>query len=218
MTSTTTKAQPLRAVAFFDGQNLYHSVKDSFGYTYPNYHPQKLAQAICNQEGWQLAETRFYTGVPLVKDNPFWAKFWKLKLGAMRRQKDVHVFTRDLKYRQKVITAPNGQQFTVRVGDEKGIDVRIAIDVISMAYRGHYDVALIFSQDQDLSEVADEIRDIAKIQKRFIKIASTYPANAIMKRSRNRFVRGIYGTDWKPFDKKLYDQCIDPSDYRPKKK
>jgi hypothetical protein len=26
-----------RAVVFIDGQNLYHSVRESFGYTYPNY-------------------------------------------------------------------------------------------------------------------------------------------------------------------------------------
>jgi hypothetical protein len=29
-----------RAVAFFDGQNLFHAVKNAFGYKYPNYDRQ----------------------------------------------------------------------------------------------------------------------------------------------------------------------------------
>ena len=50
--------------------------------------------------------------------------------------------------------------------EEKGVDVRIAIDVIRMAHHQEYDVALIFSQDQDLSEVADEVKSISRQQSR----------------------------------------------------
>jgi hypothetical protein len=32
-----------RTIAFIDGQNLYHSVREAFGYTYPNYDVQTLA-------------------------------------------------------------------------------------------------------------------------------------------------------------------------------
>ena len=35
--------------------------------------------------------------------------------------------------------------------------MRIALDVIRLAHRAEYDVALLFSQDQDLSEVAEEV-------------------------------------------------------------
>lgn len=35
-----------RAVAFFDGQNLYRQAKTAFGHHYPNYDPQKLHAAI----------------------------------------------------------------------------------------------------------------------------------------------------------------------------
>ena len=44
--------------------------------------------------------------------------------------------------------------------------VRVALDVIALAHRREYDVALVFSQDQDLSEVAEEIRTIAREQRR----------------------------------------------------
>jgi hypothetical protein len=53
-----------KSILFIDGQNLFYAAKEAFGYTYPNYDPKKLAGRICQQEGWQLAEARFYTGVP----------------------------------------------------------------------------------------------------------------------------------------------------------
>ncbi|MBF0475857.1 MAG: NYN domain-containing protein [Deltaproteobacteria bacterium] len=202
----------IKAVAFFDGQNLFHSAKEIFGYTFPNYDPQKLAQTICSSKGWQLVETRFYTGVPDTEDDQFWNYFWIAKLLQMSRQ-GVYTFSRPLHYRNRTILCPDGHQHTVLVGEEKGIDVRIAIDTIRLAHKNTYDVALVFSQDQDLSEVAAEIRTIAQEQDRWIKIACAFPHNQAQKHTK----RGINKTDWLPFDKLLYDVCLDPRDYRPKK-
>ena len=90
--------------------------------------------------------------------------------------------------------------------------MRIAIDVIRMAHRSEYDAALIFSQDQDLSEVAAEVRVISQEQDRWIKVASAFPVSPT---ARNK--RGINSTDWVSVDRALYDACLDPRDYRPKK-
>ncbi|HTQ10981.1 MAG TPA: NYN domain-containing protein [Fimbriimonadaceae bacterium] len=193
-----------RAVAFFDGQNLFHAAKKAFGYTFPNYDPAKLAAATCTVRGWQLEQVRFYTGVPSALDNQQWHEFWSRKLLTMTRS-GIVVFSRPLRYRNKV--GPGGAP--VLVGEEKGIDVRIAIDVLSCALRNHCDVALIFSQDQDLSEVADEVRVISRETDRWIKIASAYPTSPV---APNR--RGINGTDWVKIDRATYDACIDPWDYR----
>jgi hypothetical protein len=122
----------------------------------------------------------------------------------------VTVFTRPLRYRNKQIKLPGGTTHSFLDGDGKGIDVRIALDVIRMAHQRALDVALLFCRDQDFSEVADEIRAIARDQKRWIKIASAYPVSPVV-----RF-RGIDKTDWIRIDRALYDQCIDPRDYRPK--
>ncbi len=81
-----------RAVVFVDGQNLFHAARESFGYTYPNYSVLALAQAVCISRSWQLVQTRFYTGIPDLTDNPFWHQFWSAKLLAMSRQ-GVHVFS-----------------------------------------------------------------------------------------------------------------------------
>lgn len=91
----------IRAIAFIDGQNLYHAAREAFGYTYPNYDVGKLAQAVCATKGWQLNQTRFYTGVPDLQDNAFWHGFWTNKLLAMRRT-GISVFSRALRYRNVV--------------------------------------------------------------------------------------------------------------------
>ncbi len=199
-----------RAIAFIDGQNLFHAAREAFGYTYPNYDAAALAAAVCQAHGWTLVQVRFYTGVPTATDNAFWNHFWSAKLLAMSRA-GVYVFSRSLRYRNKTVQLPGGRQHTFLVGEEKGIDVRIAIDVIRLAARNHYDVALIFSQDQDLSEVADEVRLIAREQGRWIKLASAFPFSPTTQN-----LRGINKTDWLRIDRATYDQCLDPRDYRPR--
>ena len=170
-----------------------------------------LTKAVCSNHGWMLSQVKFYTGIPSKADDAKWNAFWSKKLLAMSRQ-GVQTFSRQLRYREKVHQLPGGGTFTFTAGEEKGIDVRLAIDVIRMAHRNAYDVALIFSQDQDLSEVAEEIRQISSEQKRWIKAVSAYPAGP--KASNHK---GIYKTDWCPIDREMYDKCVDPFDYFPKK-
>jgi len=113
--------------------------------------------------------------------------------------------SRPLRYRNKISTDGS----PVLVGEEKGIDVRIAIDILSCAIRGDCDVALVFSQEQDLSEVADEFRVIAGEQGRWLKIASAFPVSPA---SHNH--RGINSTDWVKIEPAMYDACVDPWDHR----
>lgn len=199
-----------RAICFFDGQNLFHSAKLAFGYTFPNYDVAALAQRVCADNGWNCAEARFYTGVPDATDKPLWNHFWTAK-GAQMGREGVLVCTRPLKYRNKEIKLPDGSTHTFLDGDEKGIDVRLALDVISLAHKKRYDVAVIFSRDQDLSELADELRTISIEQNRWIRTASAYPYSPAVKS-----FRGVNHTQWIKIDRSTYDACVDKRDYRPK--
>jgi uncharacterized LabA/DUF88 family protein len=200
--------QVKRAVAFVDGQNLFHAVRSAFGYTFPNYDVRALASSLCASRGWQLDQIRFYTGVPDTRDNARWSGFWAAKLLAMSRDR-VWTFSRPLRYRNQTVRLPDGTVHAFLSGEEKGVDVRIAVDIIRMAHRREYDVAVVFSQDQDLSEVAAEIRVISGEQDRWIKIASAFPDSPA---ARNH--RGINSTDWIRIDRATYDACIDPRSYR----
>lgn len=75
-----------RAVAYFDGQNLFHAAREAFGHVHPNFDPKALAGRICQSRGWSFVQARFYTGVPDRSDNEFWNRFWVKKLLAMSRQ------------------------------------------------------------------------------------------------------------------------------------
>jgi uncharacterized LabA/DUF88 family protein len=199
-----------RAVAFFDGQNLFHSAKAAFGYPWPNYDPILLSRVICGSKGWDCVSVRFYTGVPDANDKPFWNHFWVAKCAQMGRE-GIVTFTRPLMYRNKEVILPNGAIHTFLNGDEKGIDLRIALDVIRLAHSDAYDVAILFCRDQDFSELADEIKVISKQANRWIKVASAYPFSPAV-----RHFRGINNTEWITIDRTTYDKCLDNRDYRPK--
>ena len=201
-----------RAIAFIDGQNLFHAIKQAFGYSFPNYDPLAIANSVCQLKGWELQTTHFYTGIPDFRDNSFWNHFWSAKLAVMGTR-GIRTFSRHLKYRNQTVNLPGGGTTTVLVGQEKGIDIRIALDVVRMAREGRYDVALIFSQDQDLSEVADEVKEISIQQKRWIRVACAFPVSPTYSNT-----RGINQTDWVQINRALYDTCLDANDYRPKPK
>jgi uncharacterized LabA/DUF88 family protein len=196
-----------RVIAFFDGQNMFHGIRDTLSIRTPNYDPEALARLLCEtQPGWTLVETRFYTGVPGISHNPAWHGFWANKLSALNRRPNVTIYSRTLHYQPVALS--NGE--TRLVPKEKGIDVRIAIDMISLTLRKQLDVILLFSQDQDFSEVAREIREISIDQQRWIKIASAYPT-----RDLRHPRRSVNATDWLPFDQGMYLRCIDTMDYFP---
>jgi uncharacterized LabA/DUF88 family protein len=199
-----------RAVSFVGGQDLFHAAREAFGYSYPNYDALRLSQAVCALLAWRLVGVHFYTGVPGASDDPVWHRFWTAKLATMGWQ-GVRIFSRPLRYRPRTVRLEDGRASTIRVGQEKGVDVRMALDVVRAVLSASCEVALIFSQDQDFSEVALEVRRIARDQGRWFKIASAFPFS---RAGRNR--RGIDRTDWISIDRATYDACLDRVDYRPR--
>ena len=200
----------LYAMGFIDGQNLYQHAKEAFGHHHPNYDPLKLHQAVCAAHGWTPNLVRFYTGVPDHNHEPMWAAYWSNRVIALKRA-GVHVTTRPLRYREELILLADGSEQLVTTPQEKGIDVRLALDIVRLARERNYDVAVIYSQDQDLNEVVEEVQAIAKEQDRTITIACAFPSglNATSK-------RGIDKTQWFKMDEAFYNACLDHRDYRPK--
>ena len=205
-------AKILYAMAFFDAQNLFQHAKDAFGHFHPNFDPQKLHNAVCAQNGWTPILVRFYTGIPDSNRSAMWAGYWNSRVLALKRS-GVSVTTRKLRYRDTQITMPDGTVETSTIAQEKGVDVRLALDVVKFARKRNFDVAVIYSQDQDLCEVVEEIKEIAQEQNRFIQICCPFPVgpNATSR-------RGIDGTEWFRMDRDFYDACLDHHDYRPKQR
>lgn len=104
----------------------------------------------------------------------------------------------------------DGSSQEVHVAREKGIDLRLGLDAVRLARLGKLDVIVIFSQDQDLVEVAREVRAITRSEGRWLKIVSAFPSG-----SRATASRGIDKTDWFRMDEAFYNACLDSRDYRP---
>ncbi len=188
-----------RVSFFIDGQNLFHGVKEAFGYRYPNYDVKKLSRCVCEKQGWgEPISIHFYTGVPGKHKSPQWHSFWRRKLDEMKKH-GVSVFSRTLVY-SRTEHSFKGSSQPKSIGREKGIDIRLALDVIREVSEDICNIAVIFSQDQDFSEIAKDVRSIAEREKRWIKIVSAFPFSLGCENT-----RGIDKTDWIKIDKKTYE-------------
>ena len=189
----------MRTSVFIDGQNLYRLAMRAYGRVYPYHWPSydvvKLANVLVARiPGRTLAEVRLYTGVPSQSQNADWHGFWNNKLRHLSKQGVIV-------YRQELSS----------LGQEKGIDVRLAVELVQATYKQLYDVAIIVSQDADLAPAVALAREIAQGQNRSIDFESAFP----LVPGRRHF--GIPDTTWVPIDKATYDTCLDLSDYRPPK-
>ncbi|MCX6364217.1 MAG: NYN domain-containing protein [Actinobacteria bacterium] len=202
------ESAPNRAIAFFDGQNLFAAARDAFGFTTASYGVPRLAQAIALQHGWNLVQTRFYTGMPDRQESPRLHRHWTLRLRRMRAE-GVVVTARPLRRRRRRARLDDGSAVEFTILEEKGIDVRIALDGVRVLLADACDVVILFSQDQDFAELADEVRAIAREQQRWIKIASAYPVGP-----GTRNARGVEHTDWIPIDRATYEACLETREAR----
>ena len=65
----------------------------------------------------------------------------------------------------------------MRGTEEKGVDVRMATDMISLAWADNYDIAVLVSSDRDFVPVAEflETRGIKVIHGAFPPMGAQYP-------------------------------------------
>jgi hypothetical protein len=173
------------AMAFFDGQNLFQHAKEAFGHHHPNYDPKKLHHAVCEALGLTPNLTRFYTGVPSESESKMWSGYWSNRVLAMKRAGILET-TRKLRYHKEIIERSDGTSQVISTPQEKGIDVRIALDLVACARRKEFQV------------------------ERSIEIVCAFPDSPSAS-----YRRGVERTTWFKMDQAFYDACIDHRDYRP---
>jgi uncharacterized LabA/DUF88 family protein len=194
----------IRAVCFFDAQNLLKSAEQAFGCT-QHANPTMLAAAVCAEQGWRCDGVRFYSGVPDPNRDPNGSMLWQDKCDQLRVE-GVSIYTRGLQYIDRSFQLADGSwQSSPRI-KEKGIDLRIGLDVVEMALQQTFDVAVLFCRDQDLTELLPTVARLAVQQGRTIRLASAYPE------SNSRMLRGIDGMEGIPISKDMYEACLDQRD------
>ncbi len=189
--------------------NLFNWAKRCFGYDYPNYDIAKLVQAVVALEAnRQLVGAFFCVGVPRELDDERRHKWWNKKLAALGRS-GVRVASRELKRRELKIKLEGVVTFqhTVPRLVEKGVDLKIGLELVKLINENAFDTAIIFSQDGDLVEAVQEVRRIARAQGRKVSLECAFPISPGVQSW------PIKSTVPRQITKAMYDTCIDPTYY-----
>lgn len=126
-----------RVMVFVDGANLLWTAKEWRGKLNFQVDVLKLIDTLVNNRF--LVRPYFYCGQSVPPENAQIKFFHKL------RYSGVSVVTRPLK----------------KIGDrwtEKGIDVALVTDLLRLAFRNVFDVAIIVSGDQDFAKAFEEVK------------------------------------------------------------
>lgn len=199
----------MRTFVFIDGQNFYLSSRRAFRAHYPNFDARKVADLLSQKATERDADhIGFYTGMPVRRYSPQWAAFWTNKIAAMQED-GIDTYTRNLQYTyEDDAESPTG--FKILTTREKGIDMRIALDVMAAARRDDCGAIIIVSRDQDFTEVVKDVKIMADFSGRDIEVWSAYPDGG----NGPSHLRGIAGTKQMTVNPEEYAGCLDPVDYR----
>lgn len=135
-------------MAFIDGSNLYHSLRQHYGRT--NIDFVELCSRLAN--GRDLVRAYYYNAaIDQQRDPERYANQLRF-FDRMRRIPRLEVRLGTLVYRADPEVPPY----------EKGIDVRIATDMLTHAFRANYDVAILVSGDTDFADAIQAVKDLGR--------------------------------------------------------
>jgi len=141
-----------RLVVFIDGSNLYFKLKSLEIKHLSHFNYCGLAQWLAR--GRDIVGIGYYIGVVHAKHGD--EKGQKLR----RAQRDLFNF---LNSKAQKITIHRGYLMkNDGVYHEKGVDVKIAVDLLVGAYENLYDDAVIISSDTDLILVMEKVKKLGK--------------------------------------------------------
>jgi uncharacterized LabA/DUF88 family protein len=138
-----------RIMVFVDGSNLYHSLKSEYGRTDIDF--GKFCALLCN--GRQLVRGYYYNAaVDQAREGPRYASQQRF-FDRLRRVPRLEVRLGTLVYPAAWPGAPPY---------EKGIDVRLATDMLTHAFKGNYDTAVLVSGDNDFADAVQAVKDLGR--------------------------------------------------------
>jgi uncharacterized LabA/DUF88 family protein len=151
-----------RVTVFVDYQNVHHSGHERYCAIGDEMHkcvfdPLRLAEAIVAQRppGGVLEAVRVYRGRPDPRKEPTLASANDQQFSEWIKDPRVTVKRRMLQYPRDW-----GQPDCAERPREKGIDVSLAIDLVRMAFKHEFEVAIVVSRDSDLEPALEMVKDL----------------------------------------------------------
>ena len=142
-----------RVAVYIDGSNLYYKLKelDIKNITYFEY--GKLAEWLAREDGSVVAK-RYYIGAVRAKGGD--------KKAVRMPENQVRLFNH-LRSKSAGFSVQRGYLMkNDGVYHEKGVDVKIAVDLLVGAYENLYDTAVLISSDTDLIPAIEKVKQRGK--------------------------------------------------------
>ena len=138
---------PKRVAVFIDAENLRGAIRDA-GHDSPNLDVPRLCSYLI--AGREIVRIYYYTAQLRQDVNAERYAAQQRFFGFLRT-----VDYLELRLGRLAGRPPNPLR-------QKGVDVRIAIDMVQMAARDQFDVAVLVSEDSDLVEAVDTVKSFGK--------------------------------------------------------
>ena len=136
-------------MVFIDGSNLYHSLRQVYGRTDIDF--AKFCQKLARDREFVRA---YYYNASVDQQREAQRYADQLRFfDRLRRIPKLEVKLGTLVYRGGFPQVPPY---------EKGIDVRIATDMLTHAFRANYDTAILVSGDTDFADALQAVKDFGR--------------------------------------------------------
>ncbi|MFH1588796.1 MAG: NYN domain-containing protein [Candidatus Diapherotrites archaeon] len=140
------KIKKEKIIIFIDGSNLYHDLIKNFKKA--NIDFQKFTEFLTGEH--KLIKVYYYNAPLNQKDNPEACKKQQKFFSSLEKLSKFEVKLGRLEKRPKGPPA------------EKGVDVRLAVDIVTHAYSNLYDTGIIVSGDADFVPAIKAAQDFGK--------------------------------------------------------
>ncbi|MFA6459538.1 MAG: NYN domain-containing protein [Candidatus Paceibacterota bacterium] len=148
-----------KAVIFIDGNNFYYKLKDITSkkdeiFSLLEFDYRGFAKALIKEN--TLVEIRYYVGaVKRLANGKNKGKSEQLYAGQQK-------LLAKLQLQEIPVILGNLIQHPDKSFHEKGVDVRIAVEMIRLAREDKYDTAYLLSSDTDLVPAVEEVKVVGK--------------------------------------------------------
>ena len=151
-----------RAFLYVDGLNLYHRAARRYNLKWVNV--CELARQLIADDN-EIVKTKYFTALVGRSSGPKKPARQRIYLRALATVPNLEVVKGRFRYREDYrlrAEAPH-DMVKVRMPEEKGSDVNLAVHMVDDAHRDLYDVALVISNDSDLIGALRIVRRQGKI-------------------------------------------------------
>lgn len=149
----------VRVTVFLDWQNVYHHAREAFHSPGDpglkgQINPADLGEVLTSRvPGGVLSAVRIYRGMPDNAYDPRGYAAARRQQSSWHRDPRVIITNRTLRYPDNYAHGKT----PIREVKEKGIDVFLALDVVTMATDDAYDLGIVMSCDQDLAPAVERV-------------------------------------------------------------